>query len=727
MKKIKAFKRYLREHPNKIWVGLILILLISYIGISAYFIYSVLLFKGIETLLRYSMVIISGITIIIFSLTSMNVLLKEKFLRFLLYLILISSIGIGQYYLGSNLSKFYSSLNTINKEEITYSSCLITLKSSNITKITDIKNKKIGILEDTNSIEGYQLPNEILNENKLNNNNDIIKYDDFIFMLNDLYDEKVDAIFLSSNYESMYTSIERFKKISTEVIEITTKSRTVEKTEVISGRKSKKLTEPFTILLLGLDSKYEGIEKSTSFNGDSIILITFNPNTLNSTILSIPRDTYVPIMCWSGHPDNKITHAAWQGESCVIKTVENLTGIDIDYYVKINFKGVVGLVNALDGVKVNVPYSFCEQNSSRKWGKNTIYVEKGEQVLNGEQALALSRNRKTNSSCGAKWNTGERNDFIRGQNQQLVIKAVIDKLKSIKNVEAMLNILDVMSFNMDTNLTTNQILSFYNVGKDILAKARDKNDEIITMDHLYISGYGRRIYDLRSKWTLYNYIYYKGSLNDIVNAMKVNLGLKKPTIIKDFSFSINDPYKKVVIGKKSYSEAQIQTVPKFTSNTKAYALNWGINNNVPIKFEIVESSDPTYKQDQITNQSIPYGYLMSALNKTEGITLTIINKSTTPAIINCSLEENYTNPSCLVPNMVGKTINELNDWISELPISIIVNKTEVKEMDAGYDPLNAGLVTSQSISSGTKLIDITSIDFTYMALPSEEIKEETTE
>jgi LCP family protein required for cell wall assembly len=625
MKKIKAFKRYLKEHPNKIWVGLVLVLLISYMGISAYFIYSVLLFKGIETILRYSLVIISGITIIIFSLSSMNVLLKGKFFRFLLYLILIFSIGYGQYYLATNLNKFYSSLNTINKEEVTYSTSLVALKSSNITKISDIKNKKIGILEDTSNVEGNQLPNEIIKENKLENNNEIIKYEDFVFMLNDLYDKKVDVIFLSSNYESMYSTIERFETISTDVVEITTKSKTVEKKEVISGSKNKKLTEPFTILLLGLDSKYDGIKNATSFNGDSLVLLTFNPNTLNATILSIPRDTYVPIACWSGQPYSKITHAAWQGESCVIKTIENLTGIDIDYYVKINFKGVVELVDALGGVEVDVPYQLCEQNSNREWGKNTVFINKtGLQILNGEQALALARNRHTprdGSSAGSQmakhcptYNKGTRNDFVRGQNQQLVIQAIINKLKTIKNVEAMLNILDVVSFNMDTNLTTNQILSFYNVGKDILAKANDENDELISMDYLYLSGYDKMIYDTRSKMVLYNYIYYKGSLNDIVNAMKVNLDLKKPTLIKEFSFSINDPYEKIVIGKKSYSEAQLQTVPDFTSNTKAYALSWGTKNNISIKFVVEESSNPSYKQDQIIKQSIPSGYLISSVN-----------------------------------------------------------------------------------------------------------------
>jgi polyisoprenyl-teichoic acid--peptidoglycan teichoic acid transferase len=60
-----------------------------------------------------------------------------------------------------------------------------------------------------------------------------------------------------------------------------------------------------------------------------------------------------------------------------LKTIENFIGIEIDYYLKMNFKGVVSLVNAFGGIDVNVPYSFCEQDSNRQWGDNTIYVEKG--------------------------------------------------------------------------------------------------------------------------------------------------------------------------------------------------------------------------------------------------------------------------------------------------------------------------------------------------------------
>ena len=169
---------------------------------------------------------------------------------------------------------------------------------------------------------------------------------------------------------------------------------------------------------MGVDSAEEDLSKAAGL-GDSLMLITFNPKTLNTTIMSIPRDTYVPITCYR-NSKSKITHAASGGDSCMINTIENFFDINIDYYAKINFRGLMKLVDALGGIDVEVPYSFCETTMWRS-EEYMVYVDEGMQHLNGEQALALSRNRKTYKRCGAKYSKGPRNDFVRGQNQQLVI------------------------------------------------------------------------------------------------------------------------------------------------------------------------------------------------------------------------------------------------------------------------------------------------------------------
>lgn len=154
----------------------------------------------------------------------------------------------------------------------------------------------------------------------------------------------IDAAILPKTYPTMFTSIEEYKNIGTETKIIATKEKTLTKEEIakytgeemVNINQSNQITEPFTVLLMGIDSTEETLSKNATGNGDALMLVTFNPKTLNATILSIPRDSYVPIACFTNQKENKITHAAWNGESCMIKTIENFTGINIDYYVKVN-------------------------------------------------------------------------------------------------------------------------------------------------------------------------------------------------------------------------------------------------------------------------------------------------------------------------------------------------------------------------------------------------------
>jgi len=130
-------------------------------------------------------------------------------------------------------------------------------------------------------------------------------------LVNDLLNEKINLIFLPSNYSILFASIDGLENLNEKTKTIYTKDKNIKITNTLG---TKNLDDPFTILLMGVDSEKEEI-KGSSFNGDSLILVTFNPKTLNSTILSIPRDTYTSISCFAGQRKNKITHAAWYGES----------------------------------------------------------------------------------------------------------------------------------------------------------------------------------------------------------------------------------------------------------------------------------------------------------------------------------------------------------------------------------------------------------------------------
>lgn len=642
--------------------------ILASIGASIFFIRSLLELKNIENLLRYTVI---GVTVFINLIMIINLFrskkkktrVKKVFKRILI-LIMVAVFIFG----GFTINKVLSKLDNMNKKTVTSSTALVTLSSNPISDVSKIRNSKIGIGADKDNTEFYVLPMEILQKNNLLKRNSLVEYDDYQTAISDLLNKNVDYIFLPSNYVEIYSNHDEYEDLEEQTKILTTSQKEETKEEVGLKGSSKDVSEPFTVLLMGVDSTANGLKNANSFNGDSIMLITFNPTTLNATMLSIPRDSYVPISCMS-NKENKITHAASHGAKCVIKTVENYFGLEIDYYAKINFTGLVNLVDALGGVEVDVPYSFCEQNSKRKWGKDTIYVKKGKQTLNGEQALALARNRKSNAKkCSSKeYTQGVRNDFVRGQNQQLVIQGIINKAKNIDSISDVYKILDTISNNLDTNMARDTILSFYNIAKDIMFSSRDEDSELVSIQKLYLAGSDQIIFDERSKLELYNYIPNTTSKKMIIDAMKVNLGLKNPTPDKKFSYSIEDPYEQTEIGKKPGAPTTLYTlIPDFTTYTKSRAESWATVNGFNIVWKEVVTTK--YPAGKIYDQSYHRKKRVD-LCDSKTITLTIATRKvatpTTPKVDDGgSTGEDTTTPSTPSQNG-GTTGNESGSSTTE--------------------------------------------------------------
>ena len=563
-------------------------------------IYEIILLGPVEEIIRYIVIGVFLLLDLVFFLKMKKKRKKKenkaKLLTFFLIIYLLLSL-----FIGVVIMYLYGKLENVNKTYVTYSSSLVTMANSNISSISEVKNTKIGLLDDKSSPDGYIIPKSIIKENNLDNTNTIKKYDDYSSMIADLYDGTINAIFITTNYPSLFQAIETYQNIATDTKIIYTKEKkllksSTSKRETASTGKS--ISDPFTILLMGVDSTDEGLSKNTVANGDSLILITFNPKTLNATMLSIPRDSYVPISCWSGTPENKITHAAAYGTDCMMSTIENYFDVKIDYYAKINFRGLVSLVNTLGGIDVEVPQDLCTDDSNRE---GYVCIKKGLQHLNGEQALVLARNRKQLVN----------GDLDRGLNQQIVIQGLINKVKDMSSVSQVMGVLDTISNNLDTNFTTKQILSFYDIAKDITNNALQKDDaDLLNIEQLFLSGTGQMIYDERSRLVLWDYIPNKESKKDIVNAMKVNLGKKEPTMAKEFAFSINTPYEKVVTGTGPYKTAFKYTLlPDFTGDTMATAQSWASRNGVKVSFKgnsghVIAQSYPVNKRVDLISGSV---------------------------------------------------------------------------------------------------------------------------
>lgn len=169
-------------------------------------------------------------------------------------------------------------------------------------------------------------------------------------------------------------------------------------------------SEAFNVYITGIDqwNKEKGLDLERS---DVNMIVTVCPQTRKILLTSIPRDAYIEL--WHVPEMDKLTHTGIYGVEETVKSVENWLGLDMNYYVKMNFSAVRDVINAMDGIDVNSPVAFKSSISDYE------YV-KGWQHMNGKKALFFARERKA----------FEGKDSIRVQNQQLVVKAVINKLTS---------------------------------------------------------------------------------------------------------------------------------------------------------------------------------------------------------------------------------------------------------------------------------------------------------
>ena len=207
---------------------------------------------------------------------------------------------------------------------------------------------------------------------------------------------------------------------------------------------------PYNILLIGSDTRVgETAAEAQQFGNqsnaggqrsDTIKIVHVDPATGTASSLSIPRDTFVTL---SGLPSdtqlsssNKINAAFSNGPDALIKTIQNTFGIPISHYVVINFFGLQDAVNALGGIKMDFPYPVRDQDCSTGVCYNNSGLDiptSGCQVLNGEQALALSRSRYFQYYADGEWNSDPTSDIGRITRQNLIISAALDKAKSTFN------------------------------------------------------------------------------------------------------------------------------------------------------------------------------------------------------------------------------------------------------------------------------------------------------
>lgn len=266
MKQLK--RKFKRSKPiaRILYFTVIVLYLITY----ALFAKSLISLKGIETVIRYVVLILFALFIISYIFINFLKLCVRKY-KHLIITSVIGIILIIVFAFSSSIIDFiYSKLSGLTtSDSVKYKTYLVTKSDTKFSS-----SLPLGMINDENDYEGYTLAKKLIK--KENITNDINEYDNYLDMLYDLYSDKIGGLFISSTYVTRYSQEADFTNIGLEtkkVYEISEKKKKSNDDKLISN---KSLTEPFTVLFLGVDSEGDGLDDNAAFNGDTLILATFN-------------------------------------------------------------------------------------------------------------------------------------------------------------------------------------------------------------------------------------------------------------------------------------------------------------------------------------------------------------------------------------------------------------------------------------------------------------------
>jgi polyisoprenyl-teichoic acid--peptidoglycan teichoic acid transferase len=220
----------------------------------------------------------------------------------------------------------------------------------------------------------------------------------------------------------------------------------------------------FTILFMGLDARPS--ESLRNARGDTLILVSIDPETKTATMLSIPRDLYVPI---PGESEMQKVNAAYvvgelkrpgSGPQTVMQTLQYNLGIKIHAFVAVNFQAVITFVDAIGGVDIDVPYRIEDyQYPDMNFGYEPLLIPAGRQHFDGQLALKYARTRHQTT------------DFDRTQRQQQLLMAIRDKVTRIEVFSDLVRrapgLITEVSDGILTDLTPEQAVSLAGLLREI--------------------------------------------------------------------------------------------------------------------------------------------------------------------------------------------------------------------------------------------------------------------
>ena len=421
--------RRLKENKaSKFQQSFNIILLFLYIVLTCFLLF--LIFRYHILAVSYFNLLLAAIMVFI-ALVALFLISNRKAKKFTLIMLLLSIVVSSLALVG--VHQFVSLANHLNATSnySSYSISVAVLADSEIGNVSQLSSVTAPTKTDAENIK------KLLDDIKTSQNKDLKVEDSssYLAAYKSLLAGETKAIVLNSVFENLIEQEypDHAKKIK--------KIYTKELTKTVEAPKSSQ-NKAFNIYISGIDT-YGPI--SSVSRSDVNIIMTVNQETKKILLTTTPRDAYVPIADGGNNQNDKLTHAGIYGVDASIHTLENLYGIDLNYYARLNFTSFLKLIDLLGGVDVNNDQEFTSLHGNYHFPVGNVH-------LDSEQALGFVRERYSLAN----------GDGDRGRNQQKVISAIVQKLTSAEALKNFDDIMQSLQDSVQTNMPPETMVSLVN-------------------------------------------------------------------------------------------------------------------------------------------------------------------------------------------------------------------------------------------------------------------------
>lgn len=430
----KNSRSYSRLDTKTIVNSVLLVLYALLAGIATFLMYShnILAFRHFNIIYTALLVVVLVVSLVL-------IIRKKGKLVVTVLLVIFSIVAAASLFAFKSLIDVAGNLNeTASYSEIEMS--VVVPANSSISNVTELSSVQAPTGADGSNINA--LLSQIKSDKGVNLITDTV--DSYQVAYENLINGSSQAMVLNSAYSSLlelsYDNYEsNLKTIYTYKIK-----------KNVSSDASSSDKNVFNIYISGIDT-YGSI--STVSRSDVNIILTVNMNTHKILMTTTPRDSYVKIPDGGADQYDKLTHAGIYGIETSEKTLENLYGIDIDYYARLNFTSFMNLIDAIGGVTIYNDQAFTIHLDT---GNDYSFEVGNIDLGSGEEALAFVRERYD-------LNNG---DYDRGNNQIKVVQAIVNKLTSLNSVSNYSSITSTLTDSIQTNMSLDTMMDLANTQLD---------------------------------------------------------------------------------------------------------------------------------------------------------------------------------------------------------------------------------------------------------------------